>query len=164
MPIMPNSIFLKTHKLCGGTIATYKVKSRELSIKKYWDVTEFYMKPALNISYPDAKRELESLLISAFCDRMVADVPVGMFLSGGYDSAAVAAIIQSSLDIKLKTFTIGFKGKFNEAPDAHKISDYLNTDHTEYYCSIDDKAKNIENLIYLFDEKSNQKSWMNHHP
>ena len=65
-------------------------------------------KPKLKIDYNDAVNETEKLLRSAFEYRMVADVPVGVFLSGGYDSTAVTAILQSHQKEKLKTYTIGF--------------------------------------------------------
>ena len=87
-----------------------------------------------SISDAEAIDQTDQLLKNAYEYRMVADVPVGFFLSGGYDSSSVAAILQTGRTEKLKTFTIGFhETEFNEAPEAKKIAEYLGTDHTEWY-------------------------------
>jgi asparagine synthase (glutamine-hydrolysing) len=84
---------------------------------------------------------------------MVADVPVGMFLSGGYDSSTISALLQKDRTERIKTFTIGFReDEFNEAPYAKKVATYLGTDHTEYYCSMDDALKLIPQMPFYFDE------------
>jgi asparagine synthase (glutamine-hydrolysing) len=83
---------------------------------------------------------------------MVSDVPVGIFLSGGYDSTAVTSILQSNRTKKLKTFTIGFHEGNNEAPYAQQIAKYLGTDHTEYYCETKEAQDIIACLPYYFDE------------
>ena len=124
-------------------------KSKE--IKRYWDVNSFYHLPKLDISYKNAKNELKNLLKSAFNYRMVSDVPVGV-LSGGYDSSAVAAIIQNDLSTKLKTFTIGFKEGNNEAVYAKQIANYLETDHLEFYCDAKDAQKILYQLPEFYDE------------
>jgi asparagine synthase (glutamine-hydrolysing) len=84
---------------------------------------------------------------------MVSDVPVGVFLSGGYDSGAVAAILQTNRTDKIKTFTIGFEdAKYNEAAHAKKVADYLETDHTEKYCSYKEAIDLIERIPIYYDE------------
>jgi asparagine synthase (glutamine-hydrolysing) len=84
---------------------------------------------------------------------MVADVPVGLFLSGGYDSTSVAAILQKNRTEKLKTFTIGYhESAFNEAPEAKKIAKYLGTDHHEWYVSASDAADIFHKLPEIYDE------------
>ncbi|MBK8415759.1 MAG: hypothetical protein IPL22_15415 [Bacteroidetes bacterium] len=85
-------------------------------MKSYWNILDAFNKPKLKISYEEATDELEKLLISSFNYRMIADVPVGVFLSGGYDSSGVTAMIQKNQTQKLKTFTIGFENElFNES-------------------------------------------------
>jgi asparagine synthase (glutamine-hydrolysing) len=97
--------------------------------------------------------ETERLLKSACEYRMVADVPVGMFLSGGYDSSAVTALLQSERTEKLKTFSIGFhEEKFNEAHHAKKVAEHLGTDHTEYYCTQKDALEILPKLPEIWDE------------
>ena len=111
----PYTIFENTMKIEQGTIITINLKNKTLSISRYWDINTFYSLPKLSLSYQDAKDYLTNLLHSAFNYRMVSDVPVGIFLSGGYDSTAVTAILQKDRTQKLKTFTIGFDKGNNEA-------------------------------------------------
>jgi asparagine synthase (glutamine-hydrolysing) len=115
-------------------------------------VFEFYEKPVVKIDYEDAKIEVERLLKSACNYRMIADVPVGVFLSGGIDSSAITAILQIDRAEKLKTFTIGFEHGNDEAPFAKKIAGYLQTDHTEVYCTAKDALQIIPELSFYFDE------------
>jgi len=148
----PNSIFKNCHKLNSGHILTLDLTTGSLEEEKYWDIMDHYRMPQLDISYPDALDEVEKLLISACNYRMVADVPVGVFLSGGFDSAAVTAILQKNRTEKIKTFTIGFGTGNNEAPFAKETAKYLDTDHTDYYCSISDVKDIIPKLPFYFDE------------
>jgi asparagine synthase (glutamine-hydrolysing) len=149
----PHTIFKNTYKLKPGHILEVDLVSKELQDKEYWNVIDQYNKPKLAISYQDAKSELEKILKSAFDYRMVSDVPVGVFLSGGYDSSAVAAILQSGRTQKLKTFTIGFEEqKYNEAPFAKTISEHLGTEHTEHYCTHKEAFDIIPKLSDIYDE------------
>ncbi len=149
----PNCIFENCKKLNPGHILTLKLDTKDIQIDKYWDVKDYYNLPRLEISYTEAKTQLEKLLHSAFEYRMVADVPVGVFLSGGYDSTAVASILQSTRsNSKIKTFTIGFEQGNNEAPFAKEIAKYIGTDHTEYYCTTKEAQEIIPTLPYFYDE------------
>jgi asparagine synthase (glutamine-hydrolysing) len=149
----PHTIFDKTYKLKPGHYLCVDIKSKKLQEEKYWDVYDFYNKPKNNIDENELLLELEKLLIDAFNFRMVADVPVGVFLSGGYDSTCVAAMLQKNRTKKLRTFTIGFENtELNEAPYAKKIASHLGTQHTEYYCSTNEAQEIIPQLAYYFDE------------
>ena len=148
----PNCIFENSYKLDAGNYLTYNIKSHRIELQKYWSIFECYAKPKLLINYEDAKVELEKILKSAFFYRMSADTPIGLFLSGGYDSSAVASILQKDMTDRLKTFTIGFHIGNNEAPYACMIAKYLGTDHTEYYCTEKDAKEIIMNLPFYFDE------------
>jgi len=84
---------------------------------------------------------------------MVADVPVGIFLSGGYDSSCVAAMLQTNRTEKIKTFTIGIDDStLNEAHYARKVAEYLGTDHTEHYCTPKEALAIIPELSTYYDE------------
>ncbi len=83
---------------------------------------------------------------------MIADVPVGVFLSGGFDSTAVAAILQKTSNTQLKTFTIGFEEGNNEAPFAKKTAEYLGTNHHEFTCTTEEAQEIIPSLPYYYDE------------
>lgn len=149
----PHSIFKNTYKLKAGHYIEIDLKSQKFQEIKYWDVVDFYNKPKLDISQDEAIEKTEELLKSSFEYRMVSDVPVGVFLSGGYDSSVVTAILQSGRSEKLNTFTIGFKEKgFDEAPYAKEVAKYLGTNHTEYYCTQKDALEIIPKLCELYDE------------
>ncbi len=149
----PYSIFNHTHKLQAGHYLELDLKTQDINIYKYWDVVTAYVKPKLNLDENEAIEELDKLLTSAFEYRMVSDVPVGVFLSGGYDSSAVAAILQANRKEKINTFTIGFKEKgFDEAPYAKQVAKHLGTNHTEYYCTQKDALEIIPTLAEIYDE------------
>ena len=151
--LQPYSIFKNSFKLKAGHYIELDLKNNNLQEIKYWDVFDCYNQPKLVISEKEAIEETERLLKKAFEYRMVADVPVGMFLSGGYDSSAVTAILQSDRTEKLKTFTIGFyEDKFNEAHHAKKVAEYLGTNHTEYYCTQKDALEILPKLPEIWDE------------
>lgn len=149
----PYSIFKHTHKLEAGHYLTFDIRHSKFKIQTYWDVKTFYNLPKKDISYENAKDELEKLLISAFQYRMVSDVPVGVFLSGGYDSSAVAAILQAHSGKQIKTFSIGFYEKgYDEAPYAKEVAAHLGTDHTEYYCTQAEALEILPTLPDIYDE------------
>jgi len=149
----PYSIFKNTYKLKAGHYLEFDIKTNQFNIIKYWDVIDYYNKPKLNISEVEAIEETEKLLKSAFNYRMVADVDVGVFLSGGYDSSVVTAILQSNMSKKLKTFTIGFEEEgYNEANYAKEVAKHLGTNHIEYYCRQKDALEIIPKLPDIYDE------------
>ena len=149
----PHAIFLNTYKLKAGYYLEIDLKSKKIEELSHWDVIDFYNKPKLDIGEDDAIIETEKLLKSAFNYRMVSDVPVGVFLSGGYDSSIVTALLQTDRSEKIKTFTIGFyEDKYNEAPHAKKVAQYLGTEHTEYYCSHTEALEIIPTLVDIYDE------------
>lgn len=149
----PHTIFKNTYKLESGHYLTLDLNTKKLNKYKYWDVINFYNKEKFEVSEEEAIIETEKLLKSACEYRMVADVPVGVFLSGGYDSSLVASLLQKDRTEKIKTFTIGFhENKFNEAPFAKKVADYLGTNHTEYYCTAKDATDILPLLPEIYDE------------
>ncbi len=148
----PYSIFKNTYKLLPGHYLEID-KNKNFKETKYWDIMNYYLEKPTDKSEEEAEKELEAVLIKSFKRRMVADVPVGIFLSGGIDSSAVAAILQSQSSDKLKTFTIGFKeSEYNEAPYAKKIARHLGTDHQEFYCGWKDALDVIPKLPEIYDE------------
>jgi asparagine synthase (glutamine-hydrolysing) len=149
----PYTIFEDCQKLKSGYYVTVNLKNKNITETKYWDVLDFYRKPKLQISEEEAIDETERIFKSAFEYRMVSDVPVGIFLSGGYDSSIVAAILQSNRTEKLKTFAMGFdEEKYDEAPFAKKVAGYLGTDHKEYYCTLQDALDILPLLPEIWDE------------
>jgi len=155
----PHTIFENCWKLKPGHFLQFNISS-DFSDRiypndqvKYWSVYDCYNKPKTHISFDEAKSKTEELLSSACNYRMVADVPVGVFLSGGYDSASVTALLQKNRTEKLKTFTIAVPDiGLNEAPYAKDISEHLGTDHTEITCTQKDALELIQDLPYFYDE------------
>ena len=149
----PYSIFKNTWKLEPGCYLTVDLSSKKIIQKKYWDVLDHYKKEKLKISEEEAEAELERRLRKACEYRMVSDVPVGLFLSGGYDSTLVAAMLQTGRTDKIKTFTIGFpEKKYDEAGYAAKVAAHLGTEHHEMYCTYDEAKSIIPELPYYYDE------------
>lgn len=149
----PHTIFQNTYKLEPAHYLEYDLALKSFKIKSYWNIVDFYHEGKLNISYDEAKNDLEKIVTESFSLRMISDVSVGTFLSGGVDSSLVTAILQQHSDKPINTFTIGFDDeKYNEAHYAKKIANYLGTKHTEYYCSKQDTIDIITKLPEIYDE------------
>ncbi len=148
-----SSIFKNSFKLLPGHILRLSLPSNELSVSQYWNVYDYYNQPKLNLTLPEAIEETERILTESFTYRLVADVPVGIFLSGGYDSTCVTALLQQNKSDKLKTFTIGTTDpQLDEAPHARKIAAQLGTAHTEFYCTAKDALDTVADLPFFYDE------------
>jgi asparagine synthase (glutamine-hydrolysing) len=149
----PITIFQHTFKLKPGHYIEFDINSFQYQEMPYWRALDYYNQPKMNIGDEEAISETEKLMLSAVEYRMVADVPVGVFLSGGYDSSTVTALLQHNRTQKLKTFSIGFhETGFDEAPFAKKVASYLGTDHTEYYCTAVDAKNLIPEIADHWDE------------
>jgi asparagine synthase (glutamine-hydrolysing) len=149
----PQSIFQNVYKLEPG--AVLKFHRGTVETWKYWDVKQVYREAQETPvkSYEEAKGELKELLKKAVAQRMIADVPLGSFLSGGYDSSLVTAIAQECSDEPVKTFSIGFhEEKYNEAKYARAVADYLGTNHTELYIGEQDMFELVESIPQYYDE------------
>ena len=149
----PHCIFQDTYKLSAGNFLELDLSTQKISTQQYWNVYDYYNKPKLKIDLHEAINETERILQESFQYRMVADVPIGVFLSGGYDSSCVTSLLQANSTEKIKTFTIGTTdNKLDEAPFAKQIAAHLGTDHTEYYCSAKEALSIIPDLPYYYDE------------
>lgn len=149
----PHSIYKETHKLQPGHFLKLDLKTKKIFLEQYWNVYDAYNQVPMVVDYEDALLETEKLLLNAFQYRMVSDVPVGVFLSGGYDSTCVTALLQRNNTEKIKTFTIGVAhAGINEAPFAKDISQRLGTEHTEHYCTEKEALEIVPQLPYFYDE------------
>lgn len=149
----PHCIFKYCTKLLPGHSLAISLSTKEFTVKKYWDVYDAYNQPKLDLPYAEAQIETEKILQTAFEYRMVSDVPVGVFLSGGFDSVCVTSLLQKDRTDRLKTYTIGVPDMgLNEAPYAKEIAKHLGTDHTEIECTLQDALALIEDLPFNFDE------------
>ncbi|UYF42472.1 asparagine synthase (glutamine-hydrolyzing) [Aliarcobacter cryaerophilus] len=149
----PYTIFKNCFKLEAGHYLEYYIENSEFKIVKYWDVNDFYLEDKFNKNENEILEEIEKILDNAIDLRMVSDVSVGVFLSGGYDSSLVASILAKKQGKKINTFTIGFDDeKYNEAEHAKTIAEYLGTNHTEYYMRNSDMLDLVESLPFYYDE------------
>lgn len=153
----PHTIYEGVYKLEPGTSLTLCTSgSAEPQIDRYWDllgITRDGAASRTSPSDPAMVDELDELLRDAVGRRMVADVPLGAFLSGGVDSSTVAALMQAQSARPIKTFCIGFEqDRFDEAPYARAVAQHLNTDHTELYVAPKDALAIIPELPQWYDE------------
>lgn len=152
----PYSIYENIYKLEPGCIFEIKSPFKKYDISTYWSIKEVAQHGQEHLfrgTYEEAVDELERLLKASIQDQMMADVPVGAFLSAGIDSSTVVALMQSLYPDKVKTFTIGMEDeKYNEAVYAKEIAAYLGTEHTELYITEEDARGVIPKIPFIFGE------------
>lgn len=149
----PESIYEQVYKVEPGAILHFS--KGEIRTWKYWDIKQVYAKAQKSRieDYAEAKEQLKEALKKSVKARMIADVPLGSFLSGGYDSSLITAIAQECADSPVKTFSIGFhEEKYNEAKYARAVADHLGTNHTELYIGEQDMFDLVESIPKYYDE------------
>jgi len=151
----PHTIFKNVQKLQPGHLLEIR-SDRSVSYRQWWsaqDAVSRGLESPIQGNLIDAAEQLESLVRSAVRLRMISDVPLGAFLSGGIDSSTVVAFMQEFSSKPVKTFTIGFESdQHDEASAAKTIAQHLGTDHTEVYLT-DKMAIDIIPLLgTMFDE------------
>lgn len=149
----PDTIFEDVYKLEPGAVLQFQQGRK--STWKYWDVKTVYQeKKAQPVTdYAEAKEELKNLLKRSVSLRMIADVPLGTFLSGGYDSSLVTAVAQDLKSEPVKTFSIGFnEEKYNEAKFAKEVAKHLGTNHTEVYIGEKEMFDLVASIPKYYDE------------
>jgi asparagine synthase (glutamine-hydrolysing) len=144
----PISIYRGVRKLPAGHILT--LTKGQVTLRRYWNVS-FEAEEGIRSEEWEA-RVLDALQESIRI-RLISDVPLGAFLSGGIDSSAVVALMARVMDRPVKTFSIGFSDKaFNEASDARRVAQHLQTDHTELILAPSEARFIIPQLVEHFDE------------
>jgi len=152
----PHSIYKGIYKLPPGHLLTVSLARREPAIEPYWSLQQVAER---GVAAPfvgndlEAVDALEVLLADAVRQQMVADVPLGAFLSGGIDSSTVVALMQAQSGRPIKTFTIGFnEDGYNEAVHAKAVARHLGTDHTELYITPQQALEVIPLLPKIYSE------------
>lgn len=152
----PYSIYQDIYKLDAGCMLELEVPYKEPKIHAYWsvrDAAKYGEEHPFKGTREEAADELERLLKASIKDQMVADVPVGAFLSAGIDSSTVVALMQAQSSQKVRSFTIGMNDpKYNEAVYAKEIAKHLGTEHTELYITEEDAKEVIPKLATMFAE------------
>jgi asparagine synthase (glutamine-hydrolysing) len=152
----PYSIYVDVKKLPPGTILKVTGAQTRSEPQAYWTARAAAEQGQRN-PFPDdpaaAIEKLDFLLREAVRLRMLADVPIGAFLSGGVDSSTVVALMQSMSARPVRTFSIGFReDKFNEAHHARAVAEHLGTNHTELYVSPEEALSIVPELPRYYDE------------
>lgn len=152
----PHTIYENFFKLPPGHLLTVSADRKQAAPIPYWDV-QHIVRSGIQDSFVgdirEAADETDRLLRDSIRMRMVADVPVGAFLSGGIDSSLVVAMMQAQATSTVKTFTIGFaEDSHNEAAYARQVAQHLGTDHTELYLSPKEAQDIIPLLPGIYDE------------
>lgn len=157
----PYSIYRDIHKLLPGTYwqigqDALAAQRTQGELKVYWSAREVAERGQQNLfggSDAEAITALESVLGQSVAGQMLADVPLGAFLSGGVDSSTVVALMQTRASRPVKTFTVGFHEEgYNEAEHAHAVARHLGTEHTELYIQSAEAQSVIPLLPGLYDE------------
>jgi len=149
--IAPDTIFKGIKKLLPGHYLI--LKSGKIEIKEYWGLSGHQDSKDKGKEY--YKEQIKNLFEKAVKERLVSDVPLGVFLSGGVDSSAVVAMMSRSGVAPLKTFSVGFDiagQEFNELSDARIVADRFKTEHHEIVLKETDMVDTLNKLVYHFDE------------
>ena len=152
----PWSIYRGVSKLPPGAILSYRDGDPEPSIERYWSL-EAVAGRGLEEPYRgaegEAAEELAALLEEAVRCRLVSDVPLGVFLSGGTDSSLVTALMAAAGGGRVRTFTIGqHDAAYDEAHDAKAVAAHLGAEHSELYLSPEDALAAVPRLAQVYDE------------
>lgn len=143
----PLSIFRNIKRLPPGHTLTYS--QGRITLQQYWD---FNFEPNESLDEKSYVEELRALLEDAVRSRLISDVPLGAFLSGGIDSSTVVALMAKSMDQPVKTFSIGFReDSYNELRYARLTAEKYGTDHHEFFVT-PDICDVADELVWHFDE------------
>ncbi len=152
----PHSIYEGIQKLPPGTLLTLAVGETDATLSSYWSITDRVLAAKEHPFVGSAEQavdELQALASAAVGRQMMADVPLGAFLSGGVDSSLVVALMQAQSAAAVKTFSVGFhEDGYNEAEHAAAVAGHLGTDHHELYVGHSDLLNAVPGLAGIYDE------------
>jgi asparagine synthase (glutamine-hydrolysing) len=151
--VAPETIYESIYKLLPGHYLL--AQDEKVRTCRYWDVgDEPQLPPESILTEAEYAERILSLLDDSVRRRMVADVPVGAFLSGGVDSSAMVALMKRHSSVPIKTFSLGFSigGAYNELSDARRVAKYLGTEHHELHAEHVDLIQTLHRLVYHYDE------------
>ncbi|EKD28097.1 MAG: hypothetical protein ACD_79C00431G0002 [uncultured bacterium] len=150
--LSPYTYYKDVSKLEAATYLIYAESGKKITKKKYWDYDNFF-RTKTKEDINSISMHLTDLLHSSVKKRMISDVPVGAFLSGGIDSSSVVAIMKKYHNEPLNTFSIGFSNiNYNELPYAEHVSKQIGTIHHSAICEREEGIKLLNDAINIFDE------------
>lgn len=147
----PYTIYKRIFKLNPGCYL--EIDTLNLSIKEiiYWKINP--NQSLYSNNYKEAKEELKRLMFDSVEKRMISDVPLGVFLSGGVDSTIVAAIMSKISDTPIKTFSVAYSNpRYDESPRARLVSNHIKSDHHEYVLNFDEILSDLDYILLNYDE------------
>lgn len=150
----PYTIYEGVYKLNPGTYITLSANGNSKK-EKYYSAREVIAASVINPydNYEQAKSDLRELLFQSVEQRMVADVPIGSFLSGGIDSSIVSAIMAKVSNQPINTFSIGFHEKeYDESDRAQLVAKHIGSNHTQHMLSVEELLESMNDIIDYFDE------------
>lgn len=148
----PDTIYSQIHKFPAGNVGHIN-SSMQFTIAPFWSVTEVVTKGKIECTDQEAVNRLDRILNDSVSKRLISDVPLGAFLSGGTDSSLITAIAQKKVNGALRTFSIGFsESKFDESKFANQVAAQLKTNHTSYILSQREAIGILETYLDHFDE------------
>ncbi len=155
--VAPQTIYQNIYKLLPGhyMLARSGVGSSAIEIRQYWDVgDEPQLAEDTHLTEDQYAERVRLLLDDSVRRRMIADVPVGAFLSGGVDSSAIVALMKRHASGPVQTFSLGFciGGAYNELSEARQVARFLGTEHHELLIEHVDLAETLSTLVYHYDE------------
>ena len=152
----PNTIYSGVQKLEPGRILSLDLSSQQFTLESFWTLREAIERAKSDPfrgPLSDAVKEAEALLLDATRIRLISDVPLGAFLSGGVDSSTIVALMQEVGSKPVRTFSIGYAHReYDESADAERVAEHLGTDHTTFRVEPDDALAVIPSLARMFDE------------
>ena len=151
--VAPTTMYQGIVKLLPGHFMT--IRDGAVSIQQYWDVGDASQHGiGQHCSEEEYAEQIADLFSDAVRRQMIADVPVGAFLSGGVDSTAVVALMKKHASGPVKTFTLGFRAgnAYNELAPARRVADYFGTEHHELLVEHVDLVQTLRTLVYHYDE------------
>ncbi|MDQ4142564.1 MAG: asparagine synthase (glutamine-hydrolyzing) [Actinomycetota bacterium] len=150
--VAPVTMFQGVKKLLPGHFLV--ASEQGVSLSQYWDVGDEPQVDGSVVSEQDAAARVRALLEDSVRRRMIADVPVGAFLSGGVDSSAIVALMTRSSHERVKTFSLGFDagGQYDELAAARVVAEHFGTDHNELRAEHVDLVHTLRTLVYHYDE------------
>ncbi len=148
----PYTIYKGIRKLTAGNYMLVDTKKHTYHIHAYWNISLFPAQDMIT-DYAFAKKTLRELLTDSVQKRMIADVPIGVFLSGGVDSSIVAALMSEQTNQKIQTFSIGYRNKrYDESKRAAQVACHIRSEHHAYVLDHKDILHEIDSIILNYDE------------
>lgn len=149
----PYSIFKNTYKLRPGSILKFSIKNKEYVINEYWRIEDYYNLPKTNKTEAEILEYVEDTLINSLKLRLISDVPIGLFLSGGYDSTLLGAILKNKLNTELESYTVGVADRnFDESVRAAEIAKHLGLKHQIHTITEKDGQNILLDFPIIYDE------------